>query len=287
VYGIAIVLCYTPFLLLDIDIRTPSFTGDSYLTFELLSNASITTTIDIAVRPNSSEGLIIYFLQSMEDNAPYLSLSLEEGIPVFRYDSGSGLVEIRGDFRIDDDEWHIISISQDREHGELLVDNMDAYTGLLQGSFSGLMLNGGLLYIGGVSDFSLIDPPLPEGSGFIGCVAELQVNRQMLQLLEDSVEALAIGQCQSSACSYVQCLNGGTCVDQAMYSFMCQCAEGFAGQNCEMSNFTCAPDMCLFGGNCLERGNNFICQCPLGRNGRLCEEGIIIILYVRIFMLHP
>ena len=270
-YCIASVLYY---LLLDIDIRTPSFTGDSYLTFEILSNTSI-TTIDIAVRPNSSEGLIIYFVQSM---APYLSLSLEEGIPVFRYNSGSGLFEIRGDFRIDDDEWHIISISQDGEHGELQVDNMYTYTGFLPGSFPNLMLNGGFLYVGGVNDFSLINPPLPEGSGFIGCVAELQVNGQMLQLLEDSVEALAIGQCQSSACSYVQCLNGGTCVDQATYSFMCQCAEGFVGQNCEISNFTCAPDMCLFGGNCLERGNNFICQCPLGRNGRLCEEGTYIVL---------
>ena len=270
------VVLYTFSFALDIDIRTPSFTGDSYLTFELLSNASITTTIDIAVRPNSSEGLVLYFAQSMEENAPYLSLSLEGGIPVFRYDSGSGLIEIRGGSRIDDDEWHVISISQDGEYGELQVDNMDTYTGFLQGSFPSLMLDGGLLYIGGVSNFSLINPPLPEGSGFIGCVAELQVNGQMLQLLEDNVEALAIGQCQSSACSYVQCLNGGTCVDQAMYSFMCQCVDGFVGQNCEMSNFTCAPDMCLFGGNCLERGNNFICQCPLGRNGRLCEEGIIV-----------
>jgi len=261
---------------LDIDVTTPSFMGDSFLIFEVLSNASIITTIDIAVRPNSSEGLILYFVQPTEENSPFLSLFLEGGIPVFRYDSGFGLFEIRGDFRIDDDEWHVISISQGGEHGELQVDSMVTYVGSLQGNFTSLMLNGGLLYIGGVSNFSQISPPLPEGSGFIGCVAELQVNGQMLQLLEDSIEALAIDQCRSSACSYVQCLNGGTCVDQAMYSFLCQCAKGFMGQNCEMSNFTCAPNTCLFGGNCLSRGNNFICQCPLGRNGRICEDGNVI-----------
>ena len=119
----------------------------------------------------------------------------------------------------------------------------------------------------------------------MGCIREVQVKNVTFDLLEDNVEAANIDQCSTPACSYVQCLNGGTCIDQAMFSYMCQCPEGFVGWNCETSNFTCALNTCMFGGICLALGNDYICQCPLGRAGRTCEESkreyIITICYNR------
>ena len=248
---------------IDIDITLPSFTGGSYLVFESPSDISDMTNIDIALRPNASEGIIFYSSQLMSTS--YIIVRLEGGVPILRYDLGSDVAEIRGDFRIDDDQWHLISISRDEQYVELTVDNNATYVGTSPGNHSMLVLNG-LVYIGGDGE------ALTEESGFVGCIREVQVNNVTFDLLEDNVEAANIGQCSTPACSYVQCLNGGTCIDQAMFSYVCQCPEGFVGRNCETSNFTCAPNTCMFGGICLALGNDYICQCPLGRAGRTCEE---------------
>ena len=247
----------------DIDITLPSFSGGSYLVFELPSDISDVTNIDIALRPNASEGIIFYSSQLM--NTCYISITLEGGIPVLRYDLGSGAAEISGDYRIDDDQWHLISVSRNDQYGELTVDNNATYVGTSPGDHT-MLMSSGLLYIGGLGAAAA------DGSGFVGCIREVQVNNVTFNLIEDNVETADIGQCNIPACSYIQCLNGGTCVDQDMLSYTCQCTEGFVGQNCETSNFTCAPNSCMFGGICLALGNNYICHCPLGQAGRVCEE---------------
>ena len=221
------------------------------------------TDIDLVIRPNASEGIIFYSSQTM--SMPYISITLEGGIPVLRYDLGSGIAEIISDYRIDDDQWHLISIRRNEQYSELTIDNDATYVGTSPGNQSTLILRG-LIYIGGVG------ASLTEVSGFVGCIREVQVNNMTFDLLEDNVEAANIEQCSTPACSYVQCLNGGTCVDLPMFSYMCQCAEGFVGQNCDISNYICRPSTCMFGGICLALGNDYICQCPLGRAGRTCEE---------------
>ena len=248
---------------IDIDITLPSFSGGSYLVFELPSDISDITNIDIALRPNASEGIIFYSSQLM--NTRYISITLEGGIPVLRYDLGSGAAIISGDYRIDDDQWHLISVSRNDQYGELTVDNNATYVGTSPGDHI-MLMSSGLIYIGGLGAAAA------DGSGFLGCIREVQVNNVTFNLIEDNVEAADIGQCNTPACSYIQCLNGGTCVDQTMFSYTCQCTDGFVGQNCETSNFTCGPNSCMFGGICLALGNNYICQCPLGQAGRVCEE---------------
>lgn len=251
----------------DIDITLPSFSGRSYLAYEIPDDVSELTNIDIALRPNASAGTIFYSFRHLGNysNISYILVTLEEGIPVLRYDLGSGAAEISGDFRIDDDQWHLISVSRNGQYGELTVDNSATYVGSSPGNHTMLML-GSFIYVGGLG------ATIAQLSGFVGCIREVQVNNVTFDLLEGSIEAADIGQCNTPACSYVLCLNGGTCIDQDMFSYTCQCTEGFVGQNCETSNFTCAPNACMFGGICLAQGNNYICQCPLGRAGRVCEE---------------
>ena len=83
----------------------------------------------------------------------------------------------------------------------------------------------GLIYVG------CLGATAAEGSGLVGCIKEVQVNNVTFNLMEDNVEAADIGQCNTPACSYIQCLNGGTCVGQDMFSYTCQCTKGFVGQN--------------------------------------------------------
>ena len=80
----------------DIDITLPSLSGGSYLVFQLPSDISEVTNIDIALRPNASEGIIYYSSQMMN------TVTQEGGISVLRYDLGSGTTEISSysDFHI-------------------------------------------------------------------------------------------------------------------------------------------------------------------------------------------
>ncbi|KAJ3613250.1 hypothetical protein NHX12_019500, partial [Muraenolepis orangiensis] len=63
--------------------------------------------------------------------------------------------------------------------------------------------------------------------------------------------------------------NGGTCMDsegEAAYA-SCVCPAGFAGDFCEISVDSCAPNPCLNHGRCTSRGPAFACDCTLGFSG--------------------
>ena len=59
-------------------------------------------------------------------------------------------------------------------------------------------MSSGLIYVGGLGATAA------EGSGFVGCIREVQENNVTFNLMEDNVEAADIGQCNTPACSYIQ-----------------------------------------------------------------------------------
>lgn len=67
-------------------------------------------------------------------------------------------------------------------------------------------------------------------------------------------------------CENLVCLNGGTCVDGS-----CLCPEGYSGDNCEnASSGPCENVNCLNGGVCVDGS----CVCPEGFSGPNCETSV-------------
>ena len=77
-----------------------------------------------------------------------------------------------------------------------------------------------------------------------------------------------------------QCKNGASCFN-TINGFVCSCAPGFTGLNCETStnqvdlSLSCSNFLCLNGGTCY---NNFFgkaeCQCRRGYIGLNCEQDV-------------
>lgn len=76
-----------------------------------------------------------------------------------------------------------------------------------------------------------------------------------------------ISGCNQSACTDVNCLNGGECNHGE-----CVCPEGFSGEYCENvgEEDPCENVSCLNGGVCVDGS----CVCPEGFSGTNCETSV-------------
>ena len=55
-------------------------------------------------------------------------------------------------------------------------------------------------------------------------------------------------------------------------SFTCLCKPGSTGSLCETDIDDCFSSPCQNGGTCIDKLQNFVCQCPHRASGRLCEN---------------
>ncbi|KAG9344704.1 hypothetical protein JZ751_010390 [Albula glossodonta] len=85
---------------------------------------------------------------------------------------------------------------------------------------------------------------------------------------------------------YATHYNGGICIDGVNW-FRCECAPGFAGPDCRISEYRkgwgredgcvldideCQSSPCAYGATCVDEINGFRCLCPTGLAGPRCQD---------------
>ncbi|XP_045905347.1 protein crumbs homolog 1 isoform X1 [Micropterus dolomieu] len=95
------------------------------------------------------------------------------------------------------------------------------------------------------------------------------------------------------ACHSEPCFNSAICKDNRG-NYTCECWPGFEGRHCDIDINECGSSPCMHGGRCIERSwqalygseallpehydqqhaAGYICSCPLGTKGSLCQEVI-------------
>jgi hypothetical protein len=74
-------------------------------------------------------------------------------------------------------------------------------------------------------------------------------------------------------CAALPCQHDGRCI-AVTDGFVCLCADGFRGANCEINFDDCDPDPCQNGATCVDGADSSHCDCMPGWEGATCEHSI-------------
>ncbi|XP_050533162.1 basement membrane-specific heparan sulfate proteoglycan core protein-like isoform X14 [Daktulosphaira vitifoliae] len=254
----------------------PAFRGsDSYLAFPTLLNTYLEFNLEVHFKPEQGDGLILYNGQKSGGGGDFFSFGLNNGVPEFRFDVGSGAAIIRASQSVTIGEWHTAQLSRSKKHGTMYIDGRGPYQGSSPGTFQGMDLSQ-LLYIGGVPDFSTIHKETGFHSGFVGCISAFKSEKRVYNLMKDSVDKNSLGTCD--VCSNNRCLNQGICQEaqETNQAYSCICQPGFTGEYCEYTREICTPGICGLG-ECLSGQDEIECKCKIGTIGKRCERSVEVV----------
>ena len=74
-------------------------------------------------------------------------------------------------------------------------------------------------------------------------------------------------------CVGVNCNGNGRCVDRAD-NFTCNCSAGFVGELCQTNIDECIGVNCSGNGRCVDGADSFSCDCDPGFTGVMCQTNI-------------
>ena len=263
-------------LCIGINITTPLFGGNSYITFSPITNASFNLTISLYIKPTADDGLILLNSFSNIDFSEYVYLFIVNGFVEFGYDNGIGRepVMIRSDSQVQLDEWHYIEASKYGQMGSLIVNDRQPVFGQSFGTLMSLSLSGNL-WVGGIDNVADISSVANALSGFKGCIDQLTINSEEIDVMLDAEMGYGIRQCNTSLCLPNLCLNGGGCQDGGS-NFYCNCQFPFTGPLCATSTINPCdnPLLCASGATCVAAANgvDHSCVCPVGATGERCSQ---------------
>ncbi|XP_077875942.1 protein eyes shut homolog isoform X3 [Ictidomys tridecemlineatus] len=210
------------------------------------------------------------------EQGDFLCISLINGFVQLRYNLGDRtlILESLQKVIINGSIWHVIKAGRIGAQGYLDLDGINV-TEKASAKMRYLDTNTDF-YVGGVSYLHLVNPMAiaSEPVGFQGCIREVIINNQELQLTElRAKDGSNVGDCDGTACGYNICRNGGECIVNGT-TFSCRCSPHWAGNTCNQSVY-CLNNLCRHQSLCIPNQSfSYSCLCTLGWVGRYCENKI-------------
>ncbi|XP_037339550.2 pikachurin [Pungitius pungitius] len=219
-----------------VPVNFPRFFGYSHMTFEPLKNSFQTFQISFEFKAESDEGLLLYCGENEHGRGDFTSLALVRGKLHYRFDCGTGAAQIASESRVVVGQWHAVTVFRDGMSGWLRVDNDAPVSGRSQGQYTKITFRSPL-YVGGSPSAHWLVKATGTSRGFLGCIQSLTINNKATDIrpwpLGRALSGADIGECSDSMCDLVSCANGGVCFANRADGFLCLCPLGFRGALCE------------------------------------------------------
>ncbi|KAM8960879.1 pikachurin [Pelodytes ibericus] len=220
----------------DITVQYPQFYGHSYMTFEPLKNSYQMFQITVEFRAEGDDGLLLYCGENEFGRGDFMSLAIIRRSVQFRFNCGTGVAVITSDSKIKLGRWHTVTVYREGLTGWLKLDNGSSVSGKSQGQYSKITFRSPF-YLGGAPSAYWLVKSVGTNRGFKGCVQSLSVNGRNIDMrpwpLGKAVSGADVGDCSISVCDEMPCVNGGSCITKTADSYMCLCPIGFQGRLCE------------------------------------------------------
>ncbi|XP_051807199.1 pikachurin [Acanthochromis polyacanthus] len=227
-----------------VSVNFPRFYGYSHMTFEPLKNSYQTFQITLEFKTDSEDGLLLYCGENEHGRGDFTSLALVRGKLHYRFNCGTGAAQIVSESRIVVGQWHTVTVFRDGMSGWLRMDNDTPISGRSQGQYTKITFRSPL-YVGGSPSAYWLVRATGTNRGFIGCIQSLTINNKATDIrpwpLGRALSGADIGECSDSVCDLVSCTNGGACFANRADGYICLCPLGFRGALCEESFSLSSP----------------------------------------------
>ncbi|KAM7416825.1 hypothetical protein PAMA_018745 [Pampus argenteus] len=227
-----------------VSVNFPRFYGYSHMTFEPLKNSYQTFQITLEFKADSEDGLLLYCGENEHGRGDFTSLALVRGKLHYRFNCGTGAAQIISESRVVVGQWHTVTAFRDGMSGWLRMDNDTPISGRSQGQYTKITFRSPL-YVGGSPSAYWLVRATGTNRGFVGCIQSLTINNKATDIrpwpLGRALNGADIGECSDSVCDLVSCANGGICFANRADGYICLCPLGFRGALCEESFSLSSP----------------------------------------------
>ncbi|XP_058491162.1 pikachurin isoform X1 [Solea solea] len=227
-----------------VSVKFPRFHGYSHMTFEPLKNSYQSFQITLEFKADSEDGLLLYCGENEHGRGDFISLALVRGKLHYRFNCGTGAARIVSESHVVVGQWHTVTVFRDGMSGWLRVDNDTPVSGRSQGQYTKITFRSPL-YVGGSPNAYWLVRVTGTNRGFVGCIQSLTVNNKVTDIrpwpLGKALSAADIDDCSGRVCDRVNCANGGACFANRADGFICLCPLGFRGELCEESFSLLSP----------------------------------------------
>ncbi|XP_058974693.1 basement membrane-specific heparan sulfate proteoglycan core protein-like [Musca domestica] len=240
----------------------------SYMSFPTLRDSYVKFNFDITFRPEQGDGLLLFNGQK-RGNGDYISLSLNDQYPEFRFDLDGKTMIVRGEQALALNEWHTIRVHRFRRDGYMQVDGEHPIAFPTLSASSSLDLAEDL-YLGGVPSWDILpEEAIEQQVGFAGCISRLTLQDSIIELMKEAKMKEGITACKP--CDSNPCSNSGICLEsQTEMGYTCVCQQGWTGRHCAVEGTQCTPGICGTG-RCENTETGMECLCPLNKTGDRCQ----------------